>query len=316
MAPGAREVRAPTSGDLSHAWEVVGRTLSPAPLLPLGEGLFLKAETLQPTGSFKVRGALAALSRLPAGSRAVTASAGNHGLGVAWAAARLGVPATIVVPTTASAAKLAALRRFPVEVVERGDGFEAAERCALELSAREGVYVSPYNDPDVIAGQSTIGRELDAQLGPGPLTVVCGVGGGGLCAGLALWALARPGTAVVGVEAERSTAVSASVRAGRVVDVEVGPTLADGLAGNLEPGSITPGLISGGGVRLVAVSEEQLARGISHAVLGLGLTVEGAGAAPLAALLGGLVPPAARTVLVLSGRNISAATLARVLGTR
>ena len=245
--------------------------------------------------------------------RAVTASAGNHGLGVAWAAGKLRVPATIVVPATASAAKRAALRRYPVRLVEHGDGYDAAERHALDLAAAGGTYVSPYNDPDVIAGQATIGRELDAQLAAGPLTVVCPVGGGGLCAGLTLWAGGRPGTTLIGVEAERSTAVSASVRAGRVTGVAVGLTLADGLAGNLEPGSITPELMGAGGVTLVTVSEEQLVEAIRHALFEVGLTVEGAAAAPLAAMLAGLVPPAERTVLILTGRNITAQTLASVL---
>lgn len=311
--PGARSVRVPTPGDLSRARKVVGEGLRASPLLPLDPGLFAKLETRQPTGSFKVRGALAALSRFPSGARAVAASAGNHGLGVAWAAERLGVAATIVIPTTASAAKRAALRRYPVQVVEHGEGYEAAEYHALELATGGGVYVSPYNDSDVIAGQSTIGPELEEQLGPGPLTVVCPVGGGGLCAGLALWARTRPGASVVGVEVERSTAVSASVRAGRVVQVQVEPTLADGLAGNLEPDSITPVLIAAAGVHLVTVSEEQLARALRTTVLELGLTAEGAAATPVAALLAGLVPAAPRTVLILTGRNIAAGTLASVL---
>lgn len=311
--PGARSVRVPTPGDLARAWEIVREVLPATPLLPLDPGLFAKLETRQPTGSFKVRGALAALTRLPAGNHAVTASAGNHGLGVAWAAERLGVPATIVVPANASAAKRAALRRYPVRVVEHGDGYEAAENRALELATGGGVYLSPYNDPDVIAGQSTIGPELDEQLGAGPLTVVCPVGGGGLCAGLALWARTRPGTSVVGVEIDRSTGVSASVRAGRVVRVQVEPTLADGLAGNLEADSITPVLIAAAGVHLVTVSEEQLVEALRTAVLDLGLTVEGAAAVPLAALLAGLVPPGPRTVLILSGRNIAPDTLASVL---
>ncbi len=313
MASGARQVRAPTPDDFSHAWEVVGQALPLTPLLRLDEDVFAKVETFQPTGSFKVRGALCALSRLGAGTPAVTASAGNHGLGVAWAAGRLGVRATIVIPTTASAAKRAALRRYPVQVAEHGDGYDGAERHALDLASGGATYISPYNDPDVIAGQATIGRELDAQLPPGPLTVVCPVGGGGLCAGLALWAGARPDTTLIGVEAERSLAVSAAVGAGRVTDVDLGPTLADGLAGNLEPGSITPSLIAAAGVHLVAVSEEQLTAGIRHAVLEIGLTVEGAGAAPIAALLAGLVPPAERSVLVLTGRNIAAGTLSQVL---
>ncbi len=311
--PGARSVRVPTPGDLSRAWEIVAGALPPSPLLPLEGGLFAKLETRQPTGSFKVRGALAALSRLSAGAHAVAASAGNHALGVAWAAERLGVPATIVVPTTASAAKRGALRRYPVGLIEHGAAYEAAENHALTLAVEGGVYVSPYNDPDVIAGQATIGSELDVQLGPGPLTIVCPVGGGGLCAGLALWARGRPGTSVVGVEVERSTAVSASVRAGRVVEVLVEPTLADGLAGNLEADSITPVLISAAGVHLVTVSEEQLISALRTVVLDLGLTVEGAAAAPVAALLAGLVPSAPRTVLILTGRNIAAPTLASVL---
>ena len=311
--PGARSVRVPTPGDLSRAWEIIRGELPPSPLLPLDPGLFAKLETRQPTGSFKVRGALSALSRLPAGTHAVTASAGNHGLGVAWASERLGVPATIVIPTGASAAKRAALRRYPVQLIEHGEGYEAAENHALNLASGGGVYVSPYNDPDVIAGQSTIGRELDAELGGGPLTVVCPVGGGGLCAGLALWARTRPGTSVVGVEVDRSMAVSASARAGRVVQVHVGPTLADGLAGNLEPDSITPVLIAAAGVHLVTVSEEQLVDALRTSVLELGLTVEGAAAVPLAAMLAGLVPPTPRTVLILSGRNIAPTTLARVL---
>jgi threonine dehydratase len=313
MGSGARPVRAPTPDDLSHAREAVGRALFATPLVRLEAELYAKLETVQPTGSFKVRGALSALSRLPAKTRAVTASAGNHGLGVAWAAGRLGVPATIVIPVTASAAKRAALRRYPVQVTEYGDGYDAAERHALDQASAGGVYVSPYNDPDVIAGQSTIGSELDEQRPPGPLTVVCPVGGGGLCAGLAVWAGTRPGITLVGVEAACSPAVSASVKAGRVTDVQVRPTLADGLAGNLEPGSITPSLIAAGGVHLVAVSEEQLIRGIRHAALEIGLTLEGAGAAPLAALLAGLIPTAGRTVLVLTGRNIAAGTLASAL---
>ena len=177
---------------------------------------FLKLETFQPIGAFKVRGALAAISALEEGRRVVTASAGNHGLGVAWAAARLGRSATVVVPERASPAKVAALRAYPVELIEHGAGYDDAEAYALELGARDGAaFVSPYNDPFVIAGQGTIGLELDHQT-DGELTVVASVGGGGLLSGLQLWARTREGIHLAGVESSESGTVSAAIAAGRI----------------------------------------------------------------------------------------------------
>ena len=130
-----------------------------------------KLETLQPTGSFKVRGGLAAVAATLAqdpGRAVVASSAGNHGLGLAYAATRLGAEVTVVVPTGASAAKVSALRQFDVRLVLHGEGYREAETHALDLAAREGMhYVSPYNDPDVIAGQATVAREL-AEPGAGP----------------------------------------------------------------------------------------------------------------------------------------------------
>ena len=176
-----RAVEAPTPADLDRAWAIVSERLAATPLVPapaLGEAVHLKLETLQPTGSFKVRGALAALSRAGAGP-AITPSAGNAGLGIAWAAATLGVEATVVVAETASPAKVAALEALPVTLVRHGAGYDEAEAHALELAARGAAYVSSYNDTGVIAGQSTIGRELDLQL-PEPPTVVAPLGGGSL----------------------------------------------------------------------------------------------------------------------------------------
>src|SRR6185503_17465411 len=176
-----RTVAAPDAADLDAAARVVADRLAPTPLVPspaLGERVWLKVETQQPTGSFKVRGALAALTQA-GGGPVVTASAGNAGLGVAWAASALGVPATIVVPESASPAKVAALRALPVELVMHGAGYDEAEAHALSLP---GTYVSAYNDTHVVAGAATIGRELeDLDV---PLTVVCGIGGGGLASGL------------------------------------------------------------------------------------------------------------------------------------
>ena len=225
-----RPVRAPTLDDLESAWQTVHSVLEPTPLVasPIAPTGSLKLEPLQPTGAFKGRGGLAGGSALPQDQRAVTASAGNHGLGVAWASARLGRQATVVVPEHSSAAKLAALRTYPIELVEHGADYEAAEKYALELGAAEGVsFVSPYNDPFVIAGQATIGRELDSQA-PGELTVVAPVGGGGLLAGLALWARSRPGVRLAGGESSESRGISAAVAAGHIVHVPVGDTIAGG----------------------------------------------------------------------------------------
>ncbi|MBA3338444.1 MAG: pyridoxal-phosphate dependent enzyme, partial [Geodermatophilaceae bacterium] len=207
-----REVRPPTTQELAAAAAVVRAALPVTPVIAapeLGERVWLKLETLQPTGSFKVRGGLAAMAAAPEGP-VITASAGNHGLGLARAAALLGRQATVVVATDASPVKVHRLRRLPVTVVQAGTGYRGAEVVALELAARDGAtFVSAYNDPQVIAGQHTIGLELDAQV-PGPLTVVVCVGGGGLLAGMALWAAARGDVRLVGVEAAASTAFSAA----------------------------------------------------------------------------------------------------------
>src|SRR5205814_426007 len=186
----------------------------------------------------------------------------NHGLGVAFAAGRLGASATVVVPETASTAKLAALERFPIRMIRRGRSYDDAERHALILAAAGAHYVSPYNDPDVIAGQGTIALELMEQV-PNLATIVAPVGGGGLVAGLAL---AAQGTSVrvIGVEAERSQALRAALDAGRIVPIEVGATLADGLAGNLEPGSVTVDLVRDHVAGLLTAAEDEIRQAIRY----------------------------------------------------
>lgn len=307
-----RAVRTPTLDDVDRAARVVARYLAPTPVMAGSPELTLKLEGAQPTGSFKVRGALAALSTLDAGVPVVTASAGNHALGVAFAAHTLGRRATVVTSAHASPVKVAAIRRFDVDLVQVGAAYDDAERHALELAAAGAHFVSPYNDPHVIAGQATIGVELADQL-PGPLTVVCGVGGGGLSAGLGLWASTRPGVRVVGVEPAASAAMAAAVAAGRQVPIEVGATLADGAAGNIEPGSVTIDLVSRYVDELVAVTEDEIRDAIRFLALRHGIVAEGAGAAPVAAVLAGRVAPRGRTVAVVSGRNIAPATLAEIL---
>ncbi|MFC4051798.1 threonine/serine dehydratase [Actinomadura syzygii] len=301
-----RDVRPPDLDDLDRAWRTVSAALAPTPVAPtaLAPDALLKLETFQPMGAFKVRGALAAVAALPDGVPAVTASAGNHGLGMGHAAARSGADVTVVVSTRASRAKVEKIGAFPVRLVRHGTTYDEAEAYARTLP---GHYVSPYNDPAVIAGQGTIGRELDEQAGDGPLTVVAPVGGGGLLAGLALWARERDGVRLVGVESAVSRGVSASVEAGRVVAVEVGDTFADGLPGNLEPGCVTPSVIGRDAV-LTAVDDDRIRAAMRWLFREHGLVAEGAGAAGIAAVLAGAVEVTGRLVVVVSGRNITVPT--------
>ncbi|RZQ63831.1 threonine ammonia-lyase [Amycolatopsis suaedae] len=311
-----RVVDRPGPADLEQAWEVVGKHLRPTPVStvhpPGTPAMTLKLENLQPTGAFKVRGALAALAALDPDTEVVTASAGNHALGIAHAATALGRRATVVTATTASPAKVEAIRAYGIDLVQAGTSYDDAEAHALDLAARGARYVSAYNDTHVIAGQATIGRELDTQV-DGPLTVVCGVGGGGMASGLALWAAGRDDVRVVGVEAAASTATSASVAAGTVVDVEIGDTIADGLAGGIEPGSVTVPILAELGVELITVTEDELRTGLRYLAGARNVLAEGAGAAAAAAVLAGKVEPSGTVVAVVSGGNIALPLLADVL---
>ena len=299
-----RQVEPPTDADLDEAWATVSARLPPTPLVasPLAPDGWLKLETMQPTGSFKVRGALAALSRLPSGHHVIVASAGNHGLAVAWVASLCGLRATVVVSEQASPAKIAKLRAQPIELILHGDS-DAAEMYAPTLVGPGSSYVSPYNDTLVIAGQATVGRELEAQTS-GPLTLVVPVGGGGLLAGAVLWARARGrDVTLIGVETCASLAVSTAVAAGRVVPISYGDTLADGLAGNIEAGSATVPLLSG--VTFTCVDEAQLRAAMRWLMVNHGLVTEGAGAAAVAAVLAGKVTTRSRLVVLVTGRNVS-----------
>lgn len=280
-----RRVLPPTRADVAAAAERIRPYLAPTPLI--GD---LKLETLQPTGSFKVRGALNAL--LQSDEPVVTASAGNFGLGVAWAARRLGRRATVVVAVSASQAKIEALRGFDVELVVRGADYDEAERHALSLPGR---YVSPYNDTDVIAGAGTIALELPDDVE----TIVVPIGGGGLAAGIALATDAR----VVGVVPAAFPAMRVALEHGRVVEIGGDRTIADALHGNIEPGSVTVEMLRG--VEIVEVTEEQIEAAMRRLARDCGLVTEGAGAAAVAARLGG--------VAIVSGRNVTPATFAAVL---
>lgn len=327
MPSHVRAVRLPLESDFDQARAIVRKYLAPTPLVVSRSGgreALLKLETFQPTGSFKVRGAVAAVATLPPGSRIVTASAGNHALGIAWASIRLGIPATVVIAETASMAKRAALEALPVELIIHGPDYDAAEAHGLLLAAdpaRHATYVSPYNDPHVVAGHASMLDEILEQMPSNrPLTLVVPGGGGGLLAGIALRAEARETRqrpiSVYGVESERSTALSTSVRAGRWTEVVVAQTIADGLAGNLERGSITVDLLQGRVAGFVTVSEDQIGAAIRALARDHGLIAEGGGAAALAAIRSGTIPEVnGELVAIVSGRNIALSMLSAILGT-
>jgi threonine dehydratase len=316
-----RVVSPPTESHRAAAQEVVRRYLSTTPVVTapqLGPNVSVKVETFQPTGSFKVRGGLAAVAAVLAadpGREVVAASAGNHGLGLAYAAAKLKARVTVIVPRLASAAKVSALQQFDVRLVLHGDGYSEAEAHALDLADREGGhYVSPYNDPDVISGQGTIALELLEQV-PNLGTVVVPVGGGGLVSGISLGLLGT-GVRVIGVESEASPSMSAAVAAGTIVPITVEPTLADGLAGNLEPGAVTLDVLLRNGVEVLTVSEADIRSAMAYAAHKMGLVLEGAGAVGVAAVRAGLIDSQGygrQTVVILSGRNIAPALLDEVL---
>ena len=276
----------------------------------------LKLESLQVTRSFKVRGALNALSRL-AGHQprpaVVTASAGNHGRAVAWAAERLGLSAVVFTPRSAPQAKLGPIRTHHADLRPVADDYEGAERLAIEWAARTGaVFVSPYSHPDVIAGGGTVALEiLDAW--PEVDEIVVAVGGGGLISGISRLVKARPRPAtVVGVEAEASSAFSAARSAGRIVTIQPRPTLADGLGGNVEPETLTWPYIRDLVDDVVTVSEAELAAGLRGLVGEEHLIAEGAGVAAVAAVASGR-SRGKKIAVVVSGANIDTPTLVQVL---
>jgi threonine dehydratase len=318
-----REVRPPMAAQFESARDAVARNLRPTPLVPLHGALgtlWCKLETLQPGGSFKVRGAVAAISAAVADRpdvQIVTCSAGNHGLGVAFAAQLLGVPATVVLSTTASAVKVARLKGYDIELVQHGDSFAEAQAFALALAEeRDARYVSPYNDADVIAGQATVATELLDQL-PDVAHLLVPVGGGGLLSGIGL-ALRDAGRAVtlLGLQPARDAAMVASLAAGHAVDVERAPTIADGLAGAIEAGSVTVDVITALGVPVVTLEEPQIRAAVRTAAVDHGLVMEGSAAIGLAAAELGMVPfDEGPVAMVATGRNITASLLAELIET-
>ena len=278
--------------------------------------VYLKCENLQRTGSFKVRGAYARIARLSDAERArgvVAASAGNHAQGVAFAAGRLGCAATVIMPAGAPLPKVQATRGYGADVILHGTCVEDTLSEALAFAERTGaVFIHPYDHPDIVAGQGTLGVEIIEQC-PQVRTVVVPVGGGGLAAGITVAVKALdPEITVVGVQAEAVAPYPGSLAAGHPVSVLAGRTMADGIAVS-RPGDIPFGIMSGYGGRVVTVSEEGLSRGLLLCLERAKQVVEPAGAAGVAALLEhprDFVPP---VVVLLSGGNIDPLLLVKLL---
>ncbi len=315
----------PAPTDVLEAADRVEGVARRTPLTPshafselTGADVRLKLENNQRTGAFKIRGATNRIETLSEAERdagVVTASAGNHAQGVALAASRLGVDATIVMPEQAPVSKVEATEHYGAEVVLHGEDYNEAAARAHELEAEEGrTYVHAFDDDYVMAGQGTLGLELVEDC-PEVDTVVVPIGGGGLIAGIATAIKgAKPDARVIGVEAEGADSAFRSLQEGSVVELEGVDTIADGLAAR-RVGDRTFEVINERVDEVVTVSDSEIAVAVMLALERAKTLVEGAGAVPLAALLSGAVEvePDEVVIPVLSGGNIDMNMLTTVL---
>lgn len=299
---------------------VVRRTpvlASPALSAHCGTEVLLKLENTQVTGSFKVRGAYNALSLLPPDVRArgvFASSAGNHGLGVAYAAQALGIAATIFVPVTAPRVKQEGIARLGATLDTSQPHYDAAMDAAKAAAAANGsTFINPCLGDDLIAGQGTVASEILEQA-PGVRAVIVPVGGGGLLAGIASLLRRRaPRVTIHGVQAERTDAMARSLAAGRVTPIAVAPTLADGLAGQIDEEALDIGRHALDD--MTTVSEDAIAAAIRWLARHHDLTVEGSGAVGVAALLERrIAPDAGPVVVIVSGGNIDDERFRTIIG--
>lgn len=268
--------------------------------------VYLKFENQQTTGSFKLRGAINALATLPAASRSrgvVASSAGNHGLGVAYAARVLGISAKIYVPRTAPEVKKDGIRQLGAELDDDEPDYDAAMVAAKAYGRTTGRdFINPCLGDDLIAGQGTVALEIVQDL-PGLRSLVVNVGGGGLLGGCAsLLREEKPLVRIYGAQSVNTAAMSKSLNAHRVVEIESLPTLADGLAGQIDEDALDIG--RHGLDDIVALPEEEIARAIAWLAREHGKRVEGAGACGVAAILSGRLKPETPSAVVVSGGNI------------
>ena len=311
--------REPTREGVLRAAEKIAAILPPTPLLPFeidGVRLWAKCENLQPIGAFKIRGAWHRLSALSEEERArgvVAVSSGNHAQGIAWAARRLGIKATIVMPTNAPAVKLAATRALGAEVVLYERQREDRDAVAAKLIEERGsVLAHAFGDPWVIEGQGSAGIEIAEQLGRAPSRLIAPCGGGGLAAGLAL---ACSDSAIVPVEPAGWDTMGQSLKAGEVVPIsgaDAPTTICDALQ-PLATKPINLGVLSGRSQPGVTVTDDEVRAAQRFAFAKLKLVVEPGGAAALAAALAGKVPLDESTVVLISGGNTDAQSFAETI---
>lgn len=278
--------------------------------------VYLKTESLQPTGSFKVRGAYIKIANLSEEERkrgVIASSAGNHAQGVALAAKNFGIPATIVMPEGAPLAKLSATRALGAKVVQHGATFDDAYEKSLELQKESGaVLVHAFNDPLVVSGQGTVGLEILEDL-PDVDTIVVPVGGGGLIAGIAVAVKAlRPEVRIIGVEAAGAASMMASIKAGHIVGLTRANTIADGIAVK-KPGEITFNICKELVDEFVTVDDDEIAQTILYLMERCKMVAEGAGAASVAAIMGQKFHCYGKVAAVLSGGNIDVTMLSHII---
>lgn len=283
-----------------------------------GPNVWLKCENQQVTGSFKIRGATNAILSLGVDQRSrgvVTASSGNHGLGVAHAARHLGIPATVFVPTNADESKVNAIHALGATVDRVGDDCvdtEAYARLVAEKTQR--AFISPYNDPTIVAGQGTIGHELVQQV-PNLDAVFIAIGGGGLISGIGTYLKQRlPHVEIIGCSPAASPAMHRCLEAGRILDVPCRPTLSGATAGGVEPGSITFEMCRSVVDQSILVGEADIALAMRDIVDSHHMLIEGAAGVAVAGFRQLATHYREKTVaIVLCGANVSRSTLLKVL---
>lgn len=311
-------MRIPDRAEIMRAADAVAQIVPPTPLLPFevdGRTLYAKAESLQPIGAFKLRGTwwrLSSLDTTERGRGVVAFSSGNHAQGVAWAAKRLGIAATIVMPADAPLAKVANTRILGAGIRFYDRASESREEIAATLASERGAVLVPsFDDPWIVAGQGSAGIEIIAQLGREPARLIVCCGGGGLAAGLAL---ACPAATMTIVEPEGWDDMTRSLALGRIVEVvpDAPPTACDALM-TRRVADLTFGILRERGATGVSVSEAEIGAAMRFAFERLRLVVEPGGAVALAAVLAGKVAVVPDTVVTISGGNVDAATFAPMI---
>lgn len=283
--------------------------------LPKNTELHYKTENFQTTGSFKFRGATAKLTSLPLDRPVITASTGNHGIACSVAAQRTGHDLTVVVPDSSIAQKRDKIKSYGTRLIVEGSDGVLAENHARALAQSEGhTYASPYNDSEVIAGQGTIGLELLEQL-PRMDNVFISMGGGGLISGIgAVIKAMSPETRIIGVSATNTAALAASMKAGRIVETEHLDTLADGVAGGVDAGSLTLPMASEVIDEVIHIDESAIAEALRVLAWTENMIVEGAAALALAPFLSDPDRFAGQVnVVLLCGANYDVARMRAIL---